>query len=357
MEIMQLFEKYQFLAVFVSFIIGWACMPLVLKIARAKHFVAKPNKRMSHTGEIPNVGGLDICFSFLFTYVIFEYDMLQQSQFVLFGVLLILAVGFADDVLDLSPLSKLLGETAAGIAIIGFADIRITHLHGFLGIAELHPVASYLLSFFILIAIVNALNLIDGVDGLASGLGILYCLFFAIYFQFAGMEAWAMLAYSLVGALAVFFIYNVFGGKRRRIFMGDSGSLMLGYMLTTFVFIFCEANAYSQVPANMICKAAPAVAVCVLSIPLFDTLRVMITRIVHKKSPLSPDKNHIHHLLLKSGLSHIQTTCVLMTVSLLLILLAWFARNWNIWLLAAVDFIACSLFSLGVIYTSKRSEK
>lgn len=343
MNMTTLFTAYPALICIASFLVGLACMPIVRKIAQEKHFVVKPNKRTSHTGEIPNIGGLDICFSFLLCYLLFDLDesMLRQSQFVLIGMLVMTMIGFTDDILDLSPLSKLLGETLAGIALIGFADIRLSHLHGFLGIGETGIVSSYLLSFFVLIVIVNALNLIDGIDGLASGLGILYCVCFGVYFQYCGNLNWAALAYSMTGALAVFFIYNVFGRSKRKIFMGDSGSLLLGYVLTAFVFRFCELNAYNQVPEAMHCNAAPAVAICILSVPLFDTLRVMGTRIKHHKSPFLPDKNHIHHLLLRTGLNHIQTTCLLMTVTLFFILLAFIGRNWSIWLLTSVTFVCC----------------
>ncbi|MCM1035303.1 MAG: undecaprenyl/decaprenyl-phosphate alpha-N-acetylglucosaminyl 1-phosphate transferase [Paludibacter sp.] len=342
-----LFTTYPLLICIASFIVGLACMPIVRKIAQEKHFVVKPNKRTSHTGEIPNIGGLDICFSFLLCYLLFEVEdsMLRQSHFLLVGMFVITMIGFTDDVLDLSPLSKLLGEALAGISLIGFADIRLTHLHGFLGIGEIDIVSSYLLSFFVLTVIVNALNLIDGIDGLASGLGILYCLCFGVYFQCSGNGQWAALAYSMTGALAVFFLYNVFGRSKRKMFMGDSGSLLLGYVLTAFVFQFCELNAYHRVPEALQCNAAPAVALCILSVPLFDTLRVMGTRIKHRKSPFLPDKNHIHHLLLRTGLNHIETTCLLMAVTLFFILLAFIGHNWSIWLLTLTDLVCCLLLT------------
>ncbi len=329
--------EHSYLTGLISFLLGLLFMPLVLKIAKAKHFVVRPNKRMSHTGEIPNIGGIDICFSFLFTYLLFEFDTLQQSQFFLIGVIIIMMVGFVDDVLVLSPFSKLCGELLSGIALIGFADMRITNLYGFLGINDMGIVPSYLLSFLILVAVTNAINLIDGVDGLASGLGILYCLFFGIYFGLTGETAWSILAICLIGSLAVFFCYNVFG-KKQKIFMGDSGALLLGYVLTTFVFQFCEINAHHEVPDNLHISAAPAVAICVMTIPIFDTLRVSLTRIRHHRSPFMPDKNHIHHLLLRTGLNHIQTTCVLLLVSLFFIGLALLGRNWNMWVLMGIDF-------------------
>lgn len=331
------FIEHSYLIGLISFILGWIGMPIVLRIAKAKGFVVRPNKRMSHTGEVPNIGGLNIYFSFMLTYMIFEFNQMGNNQFFLIGLLAIMAVGFIDDVLVLTPLSKLFGETLAGIALVGFADLRITHLHGLFGIEQIGIIPSYLISLFILIAIINAVNLIDGIDGLASGLGILYCLFFAIYYGLAGDTTWSILGICMIGALAVFFIYNVFG-HRGKIFMGDSGSLLLGYLLTAFVFHLCEVNAYHEVPEWLHMSAAPAVAICVLTVPLFDTIRVSITRIKNHRSPFQPDKNHIHHLLLRTGRNHLQTTCILLGVSILFVGLAILGRNWNIWLLLIADF-------------------
>jgi UDP-N-acetylmuramyl pentapeptide phosphotransferase/UDP-N-acetylglucosamine-1-phosphate transferase len=343
--IQDFFLQHSYLIGFISFTLGLMGMPVIIRIAKAKGFVVRPNKRMSHTGEVPNVGGLNICFSFMLTYLFFEYDQLSQSQFFLIGLFAIMAVGFIDDVLILTPMAKLLGETLAGIALIGFADLRITHLHGLFGITEIGTIPSYLISLFVLIAIINAINLIDGIDGLASGLGILYCLFFAVYYWLAGDVSWSVLAICMIGSLAVFFIYNVFG-NREKIFMGDSGSLLLGYLLTACVFHFCEVNAYHQVPEALHMSAAPAVAICVLTVPIFDTIRVSLTRIKQHRSPFNPDKNHIHHLLLRTGLNHIQTTCVLLSVSVLFIGLAILGRNWNMWVLLIADFALATCLTL-----------
>ncbi|MBQ3998904.1 MAG: undecaprenyl/decaprenyl-phosphate alpha-N-acetylglucosaminyl 1-phosphate transferase [Paludibacteraceae bacterium] len=339
------FIQHSYLIGIISFLIGLVCMPVVIRIAKAKGFVVRPNKRMSHEGVVPNIGGLDIYFSVMLSYLLFDYSQIAHNQFFMIGIAAIMAIGFIDDVLVLSPLSKLLGEALAGIALIGFGDLRITHLHGIFGINEIGVIPSYLISLFILIAIINAINLIDGVDGLASGLGILYCLFFAIYFHLVGSTSWSILAICMIGSLAVFFIYNVFG-KREKIFMGDSGSLLLGYLITAFVFRFCEQNAYHVVPEIYHMNAAPAVAICVLTVPIFDTIRVSLTRIKQHRSPFKPDKNHIHHLLLRTGLNHVQTTCVLLSVSLLFIGLAILGRNWNMWVLIILDFAIATALTL-----------
>lgn len=339
------FYSHPYLIGLVSCLLALASMPFVIQIAKKKNFVVRPNKRMSHVGDIPNIGGLAICFSFLLSYMVFTYNAFQEAQFLLIGVFAIVAIGFTDDILVLSPFTKLIGESLASVALIGFADIRITHLHGLFGINEIGIIPSYIISLFVIVAIINSINLIDGVDGLASGLGIVYCLFFAIYFQLVGDTNWAILSICLIGALTVFFFYNVFG-KKQKIFLGDSGSLLLGYMLAAFVFHFCEVNAYHQVPDSFFMSAAPAVSVCVLSIPIFDMIRVSLSRIRHHRSPFQADKNHIHHLLLQTGLTHLQTTAVLLVISILLIGLGILGRNWNMWLLVAVDFTICAVFTL-----------
>ena len=343
--IQEFFIEHSYLIGLVSFALGWVGMPVVIRIAKKKGFVVRPNKRMSHTGEVPNIGGLDIYFSVMLSYMLFDYSQIAHNQFFLIGVAVIMVIGFIDDVLVLTPTTKLLGETFAGLALIGFADLRITHLHGLFGINEIGIIPSYLISLFVLIAIINAINLIDGIDGLASGLGILYCLFFAVWFHLVGSTSWSVLAICMIGALAVFFIYNVFGHKGK-IFMGDSGSLLLGYLLTAFVFRFCEQNAYHVIPEIYHMSAAPAVAICVLTVPIFDTIRVSLTRIKQHRSPFQPDKNHIHHLLLRTGLNHIQTTCILLSVSIVFIGLAILGRNWNMWILAFTDFALATLLTL-----------
>jgi undecaprenyl-phosphate alpha-N-acetylglucosaminyl 1-phosphatetransferase len=330
--------QYPFLATLVSFLIGLGFMPLVIDIAKKRNFVVKPNKRTSHSGAIPNIGGINIFVSFLITVFLFSYGIISEMQFTIIGVFIILIVGFVDDLIDLKVSWKLSGELLAALFLIILSDIRLSSLHGFLGIYELPSWISYVLSVFVFIVIINALNLIDGVDGLASGLGILYSIFFAIYFYLSNNFNLAISAFAMVGSLSVFFLYNVFG-KKSKIFMGDSGSLLLGYMIALYVFEFSELNAHHLVPLEYYMSAAPAVAICVLSVPLFDTLRVMLTRIKKGVSPFHADKNHIHHLLLKAGLKHRQVTFVLIIISMVFILIGILGRNWSIILLIFVSFM------------------
>ena len=342
--ISQFLTDYPYFSAVISFIIGFICMPAVVRIAKKRDFVVKPNKRTSHEGEIPNVGGINIFISFFLTVVLFSFQAVSQQHFLFVGIFFILIVGFVDDLIDIRAFWKLMGQLLAGFFLIIVFDIRLSSFQGFLNIYELPLWLSYIVSFFVYIVIVNALNLIDGVDGLASGLGILYCLFFGIYFASTGNNNLAICAFTLVGALAVFFIYNVFG-KRNKIFMGDCGSLFLGYMINLFVFQFCSLNANNELSEAYYMPAAPAVAICVLMVPLFDTMRVMLTRIKKGRSPFSPDKNHIHHLLLKIGLKHRQVTTVLLIESLFFIVLGLVCRNWSIGFLTLLATLLMSIIT------------
>lgn len=335
-------NEFPYLTIFVSFFIGLGFMPLVLDIAKKRGFVVKPNKRTSHKGAIPNIGGVNIFISFLITVFFLSYGLFSQIQFIIIGVLVILIVGFVDDLIDIKASWKLLGELCAAFFLIVLSDVRLTNLHGFMGVYQISSVASYSLSFFVFIVIINALNLVDGVDGLASGLGIIYTTFFGVYFSLTGYPNLSISSYAMVGSLSVFFLYNVFG-RKSKIFMGDSGSLLLGYMMTLFVFEFCEINAYHRLPAAYYIKAAPAVAICIMAVPLYDTLRVMLTRIKKGISPFHPDRNHVHHLLLKIGLNHLHVTVILILVSILFVVLGYLGRNWDITLLVFVAFSLASL--------------
>ena len=335
-DILNIAGKYPFIGTFVTFLIGFSLMPFVLKFAKEKNLVVRPNKRTSHNGIVPNIGGLDIFCSLLLIFVLLMiFNRLSLPFFI--GFCLMFVIGFIDDRLVLSAVWKLVGETLCAFFLIVWADVRLSSLYGIFGIYDLPLWASYIISYFLFILIVNALNLIDGIDGLASGLGIFYALFFGIWFYLAGFDYYALFCFSCVGSLLIFFLYNVFGRTKHKIFMGDSGSLMLGYLMTFFVIEFLEINTQYLISEETYSfSAAPAAVICLLFVPLFDILRVALTRMKKGISPFSADKNHIHHLLLGLGLTHRQVTLVLLCVTLIFTALAVFGRHLNIYVLLAM---------------------
>ncbi len=338
------FLDFPYLATFVSFAIGAVCMPTVVRVAKRRGFVVKSNKRSSHKGAVPNIGGINVFIAFFLATSFCFHHVTERLHLVFVGMFIILLVGFVDDLIDIRVSWKLAGQLFSSFFPIVMVGFRLTSFQGFLGIYELPWWVSYALSFFVFIALNNALNLIDGVDGLASGLGMLYCLFFGVYFALTGDAVFALCAFSLIGALAVFFIYNVFG-RSNKIFMGDCGSLFLGFMLYLFVCRFCQMNATGEVASAYAMSAAPAVAICVLIVPLFDTVRVMFDRIKEKRSPFYPDRCHIHHLLLDIGLEHRRVTFVLLGVNALFVAIGVMGRNWPIGLLVATGIVIMTAFT------------
>jgi UDP-N-acetylmuramyl pentapeptide phosphotransferase/UDP-N-acetylglucosamine-1-phosphate transferase len=334
-DILNIASKYPFIGMFFTFLIGFLLMPFVLNFAKRKNFVVRPNKRTSHNGIVPNIGGLDIFCSLLTVFILLlVFHRLSLPFFI--GFCLIFIIGFIDDRLVLSAVWKLAGETLCAFFLIYLSDVRITSLYGIFEINELPLIASYVISYIVFILIVNALNHIDGIDGLASGLGIVYSFFFGIWFYLTGFQYISLFCFACAGSLAVFFLYNVFGRSNRKIFMGDSGSLVLGYLVTFFAINFCEFNANFSIPTLYHFMSAPVSVMCVLFVPLFDIVRVALTRIKNGISPLCPDKNHIHHLLLRLGFTHRKVTIILVAVTLVFTALAIFGKNLNIYVLSVM---------------------
>lgn len=308
----------------VSFIVTYVSIPVIIRIARIKKLVDVPDSRKIHKTPIPSLGGFGIFSGFLLALLV-STRMGGSSvlQYFAAAAFMIFLVGLKDDVLVITPLKKLMGQLVAAFIIVYKADIRIDSFYGIFGIHELPYAVSIALTYFAIILIINAFNLIDGVDGLAGTLGIVSSLVFGIYFFYAHETLYAVMGLSLVGALSSFLLFNYTPAK---IFMGDTGSMLIGLVNAILVIHFIKiADAPGAVLPVV---SAPVIGLAILSVPLFDTLRVFTIRIVlHRRSPFSPDRNHIHHLLLDCGFSHPMTTLCLATYSLGVIMLAFALRN------------------------------
>lgn len=340
-QLLQFIDKFPFVVFLLSFLIGYLLMPVVIEIAKKHNFVVSPNKRTSHNGDVPNIGGINIFVSFLLTVFFFTFNFFPGIQYATMGLAIILVVGFIDDLIELNVWWKLSGQILSGFFLIVLGNMRFVNLDGFLGIGELSIIISYLLSFAIFILLVNAFNLIDGIDGLASGLGLLYSLFYGLYFYIVKSSDLSVVAFAMFGSLAVFFYYNVFSDKNK-IFMGDSGSLLLGYVMFIFILKFSDINLSDEVMPKFDFHSPIAISVTVLLIPLFDAVRVAITRIKQGRSPFAADRNHIHHLLLGLGMSHKQVTFLLMFVTLLLMILALVMKNLSAVIILCIDLLIAS---------------
>src|SRR5438046_3150287 len=221
-------------------------------------------------------------------------------------------------------------------------------MHGFLGINQLPPMFSILFTYLTVIVIINSFNLIDGVDGLAGSLALMAAIIFGIYFYEVNMLTYAILSFATAGSLIAFLIFNF---QPAKIFMGDTGSLLLGLINAILVIKFINVANLPNVKIPI--SAAPAVGFAILMIPLLDTLRVFGIRIGHRRSPFSPDRNHIHHILLDRGLSHRTITLTLVAVNLFFIILVYLLRSVDCtWLILGIFTIFFSV--IGLLYYSRR---
>ena len=277
---------------------------------------------------------------------------MPEFVYIMIAVLLMFFVGLKDDILTIPARKKLIAQFITAGMIISFAKIRFTDLHGFLGIGEIGMVPGVILTFFAIIVIINAFNLMDGIDGLCAGLSMLAATAFGSWFFISGHFNYAILSFSLVGGILGFFYYNVYG-KKNRIFMGDTGSLVLGTIMSVIVIQFNEFNI-DQTQLFAI-ASAPAVSFGILIYPLIDTLRVFTIRLLQFKSPFVADKNHLHHRMLTLGFSHRKATYTIMAMNFIFILLVFALRNLGIIQVMGFIFVFGGiLFMLPAYFIQKR---
>jgi len=302
-----------------AFFVVYISIPSIVNVANEKQLYDLPGGRKSHHHNVPNLGGVSIFAGLVISSGLFV-NISESVEFmpVLVAIVVIFFIGIKDDILIIAADKKLYGEIIAAIIIVIIANIRFTSLHGFMGIYEIDYVPSILLTGFVVVVLTNAFNLIDGIDGLASGIGMVVSFTFGGWFLLTGFTNYAILSAALFGSLAAFFSFNVFG-KKNKVFMGDTGSLILGLIMSVLVIKFNEANiSYKGVYTI---ESAPAVSFGILIIPLFDTIRVFILRVSRGQSPFHPDKNHLHHRMLKLGFSHFRSTSLLSIVNIIFIVI------------------------------------
>ncbi len=306
-----------------SFIITFFSIPVIIQVAKAKKLFDEPDERKVHKNVVPTLGGLGIFAGFIIAVLMgVPAGLNPEFQYFVAAAIVIFFLGIKDDIMILSASKKFIGQLIAAGILIRFGGIHINNMHGFLGIHEIPYFAGIILSFFTIIVITNSFNLIDGVDGLAGTLGLITTLTFGSYFLYIGQTAYAVLAFSLSGSLGSFLIYNFSPAK---IFMGDTGSLLLGTVNSILVIKFINVAGTPGSAFPLSCS--PAIGFAVLLIPLFDTLRVFAIRILDRRSPFSPDRNHIHHFLLDLGFSHRKITLSCAIVAIGFIAIAFLMRQ------------------------------
>lgn len=334
------------LGFFTAFMVVLFTMPSLIKVARIKHLVDEPGDlRKLHARSVPTIGGIIIFAAIIFSYALwfpeakllgsdedgyrFLYMAMGQAyaefKFILAAMVLLFFIGVKDDIVGFSPVKKLLGHIVVGYILVVVAGVRIDDLHGIFGIYEVPDYVAIGFSFFVYVVLVNAFNLIDGVDGLAGGVGLIAAMAYGTWLLLAGNVALALLAFVLAGALVGFLVFNY---HPARIFMGDSGSLIIGAILAVLAMRIVDHDT-SRLPIQLKQIPTPIFVMAVVAYPLVDTLRVFIVRMARGISPFAADRNHIHHRLLDMGLGHRGTAAILYLYAILIIALSLITRKWH----------------------------
>jgi len=324
-------------AILTSFVLTYMFIPSIIKVAIIKHLYDTPDERKSHYDVIPTLGGVGVLGALSFMFML----------------------GAKDDIVELVANKKFIGQIFAASIVVILGDIRLTSLYGLFGISTIGDYTSYALSIITIIFIINAFNLVDGINLLAGSIGIVATATFGTWFIFHAFFDYAILAASMSGALFAFLKYNYTPAK---IFMGDSGSLSLGLLVSVLAIQFIERNEMVLAATinnglydPVLITAAPAMAIAVLIIPLYDTLRVFTMRLLNKKSPFIADRNHIHHKLLDNGFTHVQATILLVVVNVSFIVSTYFLQFLgNMYLMILQLFVATALTFLLFSVKSKK---
>ncbi len=306
-----------------AFIITFFSIPVIITVAKEKKLYDEPDERKVHKNVIPTLGGMGIFAGFIISLLmgISSADN-PEFQFFVAACLVIFFMGLKDDIMILSASKKFIGQLVTAGIIIRFGGIQLNDMHGFLGIHSIPPIASYFLTLFTIIVVTNAFNLIDGIDGLAGTLGLITAVSFGVYFYLIQNVSYAVMAFALAAAVFAFLIYNFSPAK---IFMGDTGSLLLGTVNSILVIKFIQLAPIT--PTSFQIQSAPALGFAILMVPLFDTLRVFTIRIFNRRSPFSADRNHIHHFLLDLGFSHRKIVAIIGSTAVGFIALSWVMRK------------------------------
>jgi UDP-N-acetylmuramyl pentapeptide phosphotransferase/UDP-N-acetylglucosamine-1-phosphate transferase len=301
-----------------SFIITFLAIPVILQLAEQRHLYDIPDERKLHTRLVTPLGGVGIFSGFILASLLSIRGSLNpEFQSFFAAAIMLFFLGLRDDLMILPARKKFVVQIIAASILIHLGGIRVDGMHGLFGFEEVSESFGLALSYLTIIVVINAFNLIDGVDGLAGSLGILNMLFFGVYFFAINQQAYALLSFSMAGSLVAFMIFNHHPAK---IFMGDSGSLMIGLVNATLVIKFINIAGTAEAAAVPL-ESAVAIGFAILSVPLLDTLRVFTIRIINGRTPFTPDRNHVHHLLLDNGLGHrgVTFTCLAINISFILL--------------------------------------
>ncbi len=313
--------KFGLLCLVSAFVVTLISIPPIISLIRKYKLYDKPNARKEHTMPIPTMGGIAIMAgmaSSLFLWFPFSTEPALISFF--FSVILLFGLGIMDDLKDLSAKYKFIIQIGLAL-LIAISGIRISSFGGLFGIDDIPVQLQFTITVLAIVGITNAFNLIDGIDGLAGGIGFMSLITLGLFLIMNRDGNTALIAFALAGGMLAFLYFNFNPAK---IFMGDTGSLVLGFVVAVLSIRLLQVNSTAVVPAL---PNAPIFIMGVSLIPVFDTLRVFGIRMWKGHSPFSPDKTHIHHLLTNQGYTHAFAAKLICFVHGFILIEIYFLRN------------------------------
>jgi UDP-N-acetylmuramyl pentapeptide phosphotransferase/UDP-N-acetylglucosamine-1-phosphate transferase len=300
------------LSITAAFLATMTLMPIIIKLFRSIDLLDIPDKRKIHRESTPSLGGIAIFSGIIFSLLLsMSFVDLASQKYFIGASLLIFLLGVRDDLSSLMARHKLVIQIFAAVLVVYFGGWKIEGLNGLFGVDTFPYGLNGIFTIFVIVVLTNAFNLIDGIDGLAGSIALLITLFFGWYFMSAGLLVNAIIAISTAGAVLAFLLFNWFPSK---VFMGDTGSMTLGFIISTLMVQFLTVPDSISFGLGLVSPVSLCIALLIL--PVYDTLRVFFIRFYTRKNPLAPDRNHIHHVLLKLGMNHGQSSVILVTFNL-----------------------------------------
>lgn len=304
-----------------AFVLTYLTIPKIIGVVEYRRLTDNPDGRSSHSLRTPTLGGVSFYYTLIFAlFFIRGRDAFDEAMYIIPGLTILFIVGLKDDLVVLSPGAKLMAQVFAVAFILVNPSFTIDSLNGFLNINEIPYYLYLVIAGFMLLTIINSYNLIDGIDGLASVVGMVIMVIYTTIFYLSHEYFFALLAITMNASLMAFLGFNLSSDKK--IFMGDTGSLIVGFVISilTLKFLALKPQDYTELP--FLLENAPLIAISILIVPLFDTARVFAIRIANKKAPFSPDRNHTHHVLIDYwGLTHKQASFIIGCFNLLFVML------------------------------------
>lgn len=333
-----------------AYLLTFFTIPKIIGLVEYKNLMDNPNSRSSHAKRTPTLGGVSFFYALIFAlFFLRTWCNHQEAIYVIPGLTILFIIGLKDDLVVLSPYTKLIAQFIAIVFIISNESFTIQSLNGFLGIQDIPVYIYYAIAGFIMLTIINAYNLIDGIDGLAAIVGIVILIIYATIFYMTGEYFFLLLSLTLNGCLIAFLKYNL-STTSEKIFMGDTGSLIVGFIISvlTLKFLALSPEKYDSLP--FLIENIPLIAISILIVPLFDTARVFTIRLASKRSPFSPDRNHTHHILIDYfKMSHKKASIIIGGFNLVFVYLFIIlgSASYNFWL---VTVLVITVIVLGYIF-------